>query len=424
MPMSLTPRPRSRGRRALVGIGALVVALSITLPGALGGPAAPQAVTNYVKFVGAKPGKANPKLKPVVIGLVNLQGGAVQIGPLWTPAVETAVKYANNELSGIGGHPIVLKKCFIKNAPEEGTSCGQAMANDKRVSAVLWGGVVIGNQEFYSALGGKPVIGGVLVSPIDEKYKPGFGLFGSGTSVLSPYGTFARDVLKAKSSAVVYPTIPGIQENGVAIVEAMKRAGISSKGVSYDPNTTDLVGPITAAGGQSVDVFVLQDVATGCVNMAKALSSLGLTKKVLTSPLCLDPRVAQGLGGDYPKWTWAIASSLAFDTTDKGVPPFLKVFKKYGQAKITPDPWVPVGFGQTLTLVKWLNTIGYGKITSAAIVKQAKLFRGPVPLGAPTVKCGKYPAIPAACNDQTQFFDYLGAGKFQRVSGWLRPPGQ
>jgi branched-chain amino acid transport system substrate-binding protein len=55
-------------------------------------------------------------------------------------------------------------------------------------------------------------------------------------------------------------------------------------------------------------------------------------------------------------------------------------------------------------------------------VKQAKLFRGPVPLGAPDVKCGKIAALPAVCNDQTQFFQYLGGGKFKRVSGWLRPP--
>lgn len=422
MAISFTPKPTSRrARRAAVALVALVAAFGFTTLG-LGATASSSVVTNYAKYVGAKPGKANPKLKPVVIGLVNLQGGAVQIGPLWTPAVETAVKFANAELRGADGHPIVLKECFIKNAPEEGTKCGQAMANDKRVSVVLWGGIVIGNQEFYSALGKKPVVGGVIVSPIDEQYKVGFGLFGSGTSVLSPYGTFARDVLKAKTAAVVYPTIPGIAENGVAIVAAMRKAGLSVKQVAYDPNTTDLTGPITAAGGQSVDVFVLQDVASGCVNMAKALTQLGLNNKVLTNPLCLDPRVAQGLGGDYPKWTWAIASSLAFDLTDKGVPPFLKVFKKYGQAKITPDPWVPVGFGQTLSLIKWLNTIGYSKITPAAIVKQAKLFRGPVPLGAPTVKCGIYPAIPAACNNQTQFFEYFGQGRFKRVSGWLTPP--
>ena len=145
MHMSLKPSGRARGRGALVGLVALVLVLGLMLPVALAGSAAPQAVTNYAKYVGAKKtGKANPRLKPVVIGLVNLQGGAVQIGPLWTPAVETAVKYANNELGGVDGHPIVLKKCFIKNAPEEGTKCGQAMANDKRVSVVLLGGVVIG----------------------------------------------------------------------------------------------------------------------------------------------------------------------------------------------------------------------------------------------------------------------------------------
>jgi branched-chain amino acid transport system substrate-binding protein len=297
------------------------------------------------------------------------------------------------------------------------------MANDKRVSVVLWGGIVIGNQSFYSSVGKKPVVGGVIVSPIDEQYKQGFGLFGSGTSVLSPYATFAKNTLKAKSAGIVYPTIPGIAENGVAIAAAMRKAGLSVKQVAYDPNATDLVGPITAAGGQSVDVFVLQDVAGGCVNMAKALTQLGLNKKVLTNPLCLDPRVAAGLGGDYPKWTFAIASSLGFDLTDKGVPPFLKVFKKYAQdPKITADPWTPVGFGQTLTLIQWLNKIGYKNITPAAIIKQAKLERGPVPLGAPTVKCGKYPRIPAACNDQTQFFDYLGGFKFKRVSSWVKGP--
>jgi branched-chain amino acid transport system substrate-binding protein len=425
--MSLSPTPgarsRTRSRRAFVTFAALVVALGVALPVALGGATASSAVTNYAAFVGVKPGKANPKLKPVVIGMVNLQGGQVQVGPLWTPAIETTIRYANAELRGAGGHPIILKKCFIKSAEEEGTKCGQAMANDPRVKVVLWGGVVIGNQSFYSAVKPKPVVGGVIVSPIDEQYKQGFGLFGSGTSVLTPYATFAKNTLKAKSAGIVYPTIPGIAENGVAIAAAMRKAGLSVRQVAYDPNATDLVGPITAAGGQSVDVFVLQDVAGGCVNMAKALTQLGLNQKVLTNPLCLDPRVAAGLGGDYPKWTFAIASSLGFDLTDKGVPPFLKVFKKYAKdPKITADPWTPVAFGQALTLIQWLNKIGYNKITPAAIIKQGKLELGPVPLGAPTVKCGKNKNIPAACNDQTQFFDYQGGFKFKRVSGWVKGP--
>jgi branched-chain amino acid transport system substrate-binding protein len=423
MRISPTPRSRVRGRPAVVALVALVVGLGLMIPVAFGGAAAaPTAVTNYVQFVGGKPGKANPKLKPVVIGWVNQQGGQAEIGPLATPAAEIAVKLVNDSLGGIGGHPLVLKKCFIRNTEEEGTKCGQQMRNDKSVAAVLIGGIGI-DQSMYAALAGKkPVVGGVIVSPAGEKYKPGFGLFGSGTSVLSPYATFAKNTLKAKNVAVIYPQIPGIAENGVAIVNAMKKAGISVKQVGYDPNTTDLVGPLTAAGAQSADVIVLQDVAAGCVNLAKALTQLNLTPKVLTNPLCLDPRVAQGLGGDYPKWTWAIASSLGFDTTDKAVPPFVAVFKKYGQEKITADPWTPVAFGQTLTVAKWLNAIGPTKITPQAIVKQAQAFRGPVPLGAPSVRCGKYSTMPAVCNDQTQFFEYLGGGKFKRVSSWVRPP--
>jgi branched-chain amino acid transport system substrate-binding protein len=411
----LTPR----GRAATWLLLALVALLIPTVLSA----ATPAAVTNYLQFVGGKGGKADPKLSPVVIGWVNQQGGQAEIGPLATPAAQVAVRLANDSLGGIDGHPLVMKTCFIQNTEEEGTRCGQLMANDKRISVVLIGGIGVGNQSMYAALGGKkPVVGGVDVSPADERYKPGFGLFGSGTSVLSPYATFAKDTLKAKTAAVIYPQIPGIAENGVGIVNAMKKVGIDVKQVGYDPNTTDLVGPLTAAGAQNADVLVLQDVASGCVNLAKALTQLGLNKKVLTNPLCLDPRVAEGLGGDYPKWTWAIASSLGFDLSDKSVPPFLAAFKKYGMQKITADPWAPVAFGQTLTVVKWLNAIGAGKITPQAIVKQAKAFRGPVPLGAPSVQCGKNPALPAVCNDQTQFFEYLGGGKFKRVSSWVRPP--
>ena len=99
---------------------------------------------------------------------------------------------------------------------------------------------------------------------------------------------------QGEDRGIVYPQIPGIAENGVAIANAMKKAGCRCGRSRYDPNTTDLVGPITAAGGQSVDVFVLQDVAAGCVNMAKALTSLGLNAEGADEPAL--PRPARGCG--------------------------------------------------------------------------------------------------------------------------------
>ena len=82
--MSISPTPvgRARRRRMAGAIVALAAVLGLTLPVALGTAATPTGpVTNYLKYVGGTPGKANPKLKPVVIGVVNQQGGQVEIGP-------------------------------------------------------------------------------------------------------------------------------------------------------------------------------------------------------------------------------------------------------------------------------------------------------------------------------------------------------
>ena len=81
------------------------------------------------------------------------------------------------------------------------------------------------------------------------------------------------------------------------------------------------------------------------------------------APLCLNGLVAAGLGGDFPIWTYAIASSLYGDPTDPGMPAYMKVMAKYGTPAVAPDPWVIVTFGQILTTARFLNELGYGHIT-------------------------------------------------------------
>ena len=128
--------------------------------------------------------------------------------------------------------------------------------------------------------------------------------------------------------------------------------------------------------------------SSGCVNLAKGLKQLGITdtKKILSAPLCLNGQVAAGLGGDFPIWTYAIASSLYGDPTDPGMPAYMKVMAKYGTPAVAPDPWVIVTFGQILTTARFLNQIGYGNITPTAVLDKAKAFKGPVALGAPALQ--------------------------------------
>ena len=367
------------GRLAIV-VGVLAIVFAVTVPGALGRSTAGGPVTNYLTYVGGKAGKANPKLSPVVIGVLNTQGGQVLIGPNWTKGAELAAKYVNTYLGGVQGHPLVLSECFTTSAEEDGTKCGQKFANDKRISVIAMGAVAVGNQSFYAALGGKkPIVSGVALLPVDATQKNEFALFGTNDSVLGPWGTFAKTQLHAKTAAVIYPQVP--------------------------------------------DIVVPQSNAAGCVNVAKTLQQLGVPgSKVVSNPLCLSGDVVAGLGGDLAPWIYGIASTLPGDKTDKAAVPYNKAMAQLGQAKLAGDAWVIVSWGEILTIVKEMNALGVANSTAPKLTTAIRGFKGPQALGAPSLDCGKYKTEPAACNDQTQFFQYQGKGVFKRLTSWLRPP--
>jgi branched-chain amino acid transport system substrate-binding protein len=389
------------------------------------GGAGAQSVTDYLSYVDGKAGPASTSLPPVTIGFVNQQGGSQTIGPLATTGAQIAVKYINTELGGIDGHPLALSTCFIRSAEEEGTTCGQQFLANKSISVIDEGAVAIGDQSFQSTIGStKPVIVGVAVTPIDGAKPSNVVLFGDVTHVLGPFGTYAKNVLHAKTAALVYPNIAGITEGATAIADSLQAVGVKVKKVGYDESQTDLIGPLTSAGAQTADLVIPYSDSSGCVNLAKGLKQLGITdtKKILSAPLCLNGLVAAGLGGDFPIWSYAIASSLYGDPTDPGMPAYMKVMAKYGTPAVAPDPWVIVTFGQILTTARFLNQIGYANITPSAVLDKAKAFTGPVALGAPALDCGKYPSAPGICNDRTQFFLYKGKHVFVKTAGWLQPP--
>jgi branched-chain amino acid transport system substrate-binding protein len=345
-------------------------------------PTAGAAVTNYVSYVHGKRGKADPKKSKVYIGWVNQQGGQVVIGGLATAGAQLAVRYVNDVLGGVGGHPVALVQCFIKSNEEEGTTCGQKLVNDKRISVIATGAVATGAQSLFATVRGrKPIVTGVAVTPVDGASKTAVVLFGDGPHILLPFGNYAKNVLKAKSAAVIYPNAPGIAESGQVIASGLKAAGINTKQVGYTQGQSDL-----------------------------------------TAPLCLNSTVIDALG-DWSKWTYAIASSLYGDKSDKGMPAYDAVIKRYKAQKNAPDPWHIVAFSELLTTVRFLNEAGASKITPARVLARAKAFKGPLALGAPKLQCGKYKDAPAICNDMFQAFTYLGKFQWKRASGWIGPLG-
>jgi branched-chain amino acid transport system substrate-binding protein len=390
-------------------------------PGTDSGGAEAEPITDFQEYVGGEAGKASGD--PVKIGWINNDGGQGEI-PEATRVVKATAKYINEELGGIDGRPVEIETCFIAAAEEEGQKCGQRFANDSDMKVINGGAVIVGNESFHAQIKGtKVTIFGVANAPADLTAKNVFALYGATEYVLGPMGTFARDTLKAEKGAMVFNQQPGT----VAIANAAKKgfddADIDVKLVGYDPQTTDLVGPITAAGSQTADVLLPVLDTPGCINYAKALKSSGLegNKPVLSAPLCLAPPVAEALG-DLPQWTYVIAQDLPNDMSNPTVKAYTDAVTKHGaSAADAGNVFSGLAFADLMASAKIMNETG-ADASVDDIAAAFGEFKGPVIMGPPEIQCGKYPKAPAVCNDQSQFFDYKGKGKFEKVAGWTRPP--
>jgi len=416
----------ARGRRGLalaVTIGAGLAVTAVAAFGATGAAPRPQ-VLNYQAYVGGK-GKANPKLSPVTLGFINGQGGPPNFNfPQATHVIEAEVKMINAELGGVHGHPLKLNECFWAQAEEEGVRCGQQMVNDKGTKAIIFGFVTVGNQSIYATVKGtKAIVGVVTANPADPTAKNAFFLNGSQTSVLGPFGTYTKRFLpKVKSAAIVYPTDPGADTAAIALKKGLQQVGVKVTVIGVPPLSTDLLGAATQAS--SAEMIVAALGFTTCVPFARAIEQIRYTKPILSTPICTFlPRAAYA-SGDIPQWTYGIAQTLV-NLPGPQSKLYLKKGIQYG-ATVNDLLWVFAegAWEQTLATVKIMNSIPFNKLTPAAIIAGFKAFRGPTVLGPPEIACGKAsPGEPAACGNQTQFYNYTGRGIWKVASGWLKPPG-
>jgi branched-chain amino acid transport system substrate-binding protein len=380
-------------------------------------------VTDFAAYVGGS-GAADSSLDPIKIGYINQQGGAVVVTETNDDGVDIGVQYINEQAGGIGGHPLEVVTCFIANTEEEGAQCGQEFANDDEIVAIVTGPTVTGTESFYAAIAGeKPVVAGVSVNPADTVQDNAAVLYGGAMYILAPYATFAVDVLGVESAALVYPEGAGQDDAAAGQASAFEAAGIPIEVVSYPPTAPDLTVPLLAAGAQDADIVMPVINTADCVKFAEAHRQLGIPdEKILASPVCLTPATIEGLG-DFPQWIYAVASSLSIDAEDPSVPPYTDILVGQGQDQFIGDPWVLVGFGQVLTLARWLNAVGADNLASEAILDEMRSFGGPLILGSPVLDCGAYPEAPGVCNDHTQFYQYNGGDAgFEHVGDYYGPP--
>jgi branched-chain amino acid transport system substrate-binding protein len=384
-------------------------------------------VLDYAAYVGGK-GKADTKLSPITIGWVNTQGGPPTLDfPMATKAVKAAVDMVNNELGGIHGHPLKLVTCFVPATKQDGQKCGQRFASDNSLKEVIGGLVAVGSDGVYSALGGKvPFVGSLAIIPADYNAKNAVFLSGSNTSAFGPYATYLQQAHKdAKKVAVIYITNPGADQIAKTSSAGYTKVGLQSSLVPYPASATDLTAPATIASSADVLVPTVTDPPS-CVNLAKAFQQINLAKPVLSNPLCLALPPSGYPGGDYPKWTFGVAGVNLADAGNPEVQLYLKTSAKY---RLKPADalfaYSGIAWGQVLATAKVMNQLSEDELTPDALAKAWKDFKGPVPLGAPTLDCsgGLVPGQPTACSNQATFSTYEGGGKWKVAQPeWLGPP--
>jgi branched-chain amino acid transport system substrate-binding protein len=413
------------GCAAIVAVGMLAATTSARTGSSTKAAAT---ITNYVQYVGGKKGAADPSLAPVKIGWVNNEGGSLVVaGSTPTIGAETAVKWINKFAGGIDGHPLQLAKCFVKNAEAEGQKCAQQFLNDPSVNVIAYGALAVGANTINSTVAGKkPIVETIGIGPSDSVQKNNYILFTALPFVVYPWGNFGKKVLHAKTAAVIYPNQPGQLTVAQAVKDAAEAEGIKTKLVGFDPKTNDLVGALTAAGAQSADFIApMVGAPDQCLAVAKAVDTLGISQsKVAGFFNCAIPSIKKSYnGGDYPKWYYGIASGGDGYLNNAGGKAFRDALAAFGKQSLATDPWTPTEFASILTIAKYMNKIGYDKLSPDTIAKAAKAFRGPVVLGPPTINCGKYPKLPAICADGASFFKYTGNDTFVRApGGWFETP--
>ena len=374
-------------------------------------------VLNYQAYVGGK-GKAKPNLAPVKIGFINGQGGPVQFNfPQATSVVEAGVKMINAELGGVHRHPVQLSECFWAQAEEEGVRCGQQMVNDK-VKTIIFGFVTIGNQSIYATVKGTiPITGVITANAADPTAKNAYFLNGSQTTGIGAFGTYTkRRFPKVKTAAVVYPTDPG-----AITAAAAHQEGPAAGGREGDDDRRSAARDRPDRAGDAGEL-VRHDRRRSRLPDVRAVRAGDrpdhYTKPILSTPICTFIPQAAYASGDIPKWTYGLVQTLV---NKPG--PQSKLYLKKGLQYGTTVPnmlWVfSEGAWETLlATVKIMNQIPYSKLTPARISAGFKAFRGPTILGPPNIACGKVSkAEPAACGNQTNFYNYMRQGQVEARRG-------
>lgn len=197
----------------------------------------------------------------MTVGFHNLEGGAISLADIRL-GFEAGVKYVNEQLGGINGHPLEFINCKTDGTPESSTNCANTFVEQGAVLAVQ--GADFGADAMLpvlksaklAELGSFPLTPGVNAAVGDAYFMQGSAQEGYGATLVQLNNLGGKKIafvmVEAPSSHATYDDV---------IAPAAERLGVETK-VFYVPAQADWTvqaATVLAWGPDAIATYVAAD---------------------------------------------------------------------------------------------------------------------------------------------------------------------
>ncbi|PXW32728.1 ABC transporter substrate-binding protein [Nocardia sp. 348MFTsu5.1] len=314
---------------------------------------------------------------PVKIGLINNEGGQAISQPASREAAEAVVKYANENLGGIGGRPIELVICKEAEEPASARDCANQMVEAK-VSAAVITSTGLGDVMVPTITGaGIPYITASGQST-SELTNPGSFLWTGGfPASLNAMASYAGEKGMKNVTAFtinVPAAVNGLEKLGIP---AFKAQGVDLKVVPIPLGTPDATPQVSAGLASNPEGVIVVGEETACTSVFKALGTLGSTAEKFTNASCTADSVVQAVGSSIEGAHVFAAYDATSDTPEANL--FKSIMEKYSPSTETGGQ-TPVAYQGMLGLIRATESVQGTDTSAAAIIAAIKAAKDvPVP---------------------------------------------
>ncbi|MFD4369470.1 ABC transporter substrate-binding protein [Rhodococcus sp. NPDC058521] len=337
--------------------------------------------------------------EPVKIGLINNEGGQAVSQPQNREAAEAVVRYANDNLGGIGGRPVELVECKQGEEPASARDCANQMV-ESGVSAAVITTTGMGDVMVPIITGaGIPYVAASGQSMAELTTENSFLWTGGFPASLSAMAATASDQEMKKVTAFtinVPAAVSGLEQLGVP---AFAAAGVDLEVVPIPMGTPDATPQVSAGLASNPEGVVVVGEETACTSIFKALGTLGATAEKFTNASCTAQSVIDAVGSAMEGAQVFAATDTTTDNPEANL--FQSVMQKYAPNTETGGQ-TPVAYQGMLGLFRATESVEGTDTSPAAIISAiASAVDVPTPAAeglAFTCNQSALPPLTSICN--------------------------